>query len=243
MKKLIIHISALLFFAGSAQAAVIGYTSFEEPGLGGRYTDTLDAATDHALINNAGQMVVNYVSTGGELGFSSYYYTTGGSGLSDGDYVGVTDYTPSVGNFTDGSQGFEMQDTDGIMVTTLDAVNLTGYVNATVSMDLFINETGWETDVIRAWVTVDGGVEIDLLNTAGQDIDDLGIENCWRTLQTNLTGYTTAQLSFQLEANAATETIWVDNVVFQGAPVPVPGAMWLAGSGLIALLGIRRRMK
>ena len=26
-----------------------------------------------------------------------------------------------------------------------------------------------------------------------------------------------------------------------GAPVPVPGAIWLLGSGLIALVGIRRR--
>lgn len=234
-----------LLIGNSAQASIIAFTSFEEPGTGSQYIDTLDSATDHSLVNNTGQGPVNYVSMGGELGFSSYYIATGGVGLTDGDFVGVTNNPGAAGSFPHGSQGFVMQDTDGIMITTLDVVNLTGYTNPTVSLDLFINDTGWETsDVVRAWVTVDGGIEIDLINTTGQDIDDLSLEDSWMNLQVGLAGYTTAQLSFELESNSTDETIWIDNIEFEGSPVPVPGAFWLLGTGLIAMIGgLRRRTK
>ncbi len=197
--------------------ALIASTSFEEPGLGGMYTDTLGTAS-HALINNSGQAPVNHTAAGGELGFSSYYTSTGSTGLTDGDFVGVTDYTPVYGgSFTDGTQGFQMQDTDGIMTTTFDAVDISGYTTVAVSVDLFVKADAWEAaDAIRIWVAVDGGTEIDLLNTTGSDIDDLGIEGAWRTETADLSGYSTATLHISLESNAANETIWVDNVRFEG---------------------------
>lgn len=33
------------------------------------------------------------------------------------------------------------------------------------------------------------------------------------------------------------------NILVQGAPVPIPGALWLLGSGLLGLIGLRRRIK
>ena len=202
----------------SGSGTLIAYTSFEEPGTGSKYTDTLGSGTSHTLVNNSGEAPVNYTATGGELGFSSYYTSTGGEGLTDGDYVGVTAYTPVYGgSFTDGSQGFEMQDTDGIMATTLDAADISGYTTVTASADLFVKADAWETaDAIRIWVTVDGGTEIDLINTTGRDIDDLGIEGSWMTVTADLSGYTTATFHVSLEANAANETIWVDNIQFIG---------------------------
>jgi hypothetical protein len=201
-----------------ASGTLIAYTSFEEPGTGGKYTDTLGSETDHALVNNSGEAPVNHTATGGELGFSSTYTTTGGTGLTDADYVGVTTYTPVYGGaFTDGSQGFQMQDTDGIMTTTLDPADLSGYVSVTVSADLFVKADSWETaDAIRIWAEVAGGTEIDLINTTGSDIDDLGIEGAWMTVTADLSGYTSATLHISLESNAANETIWVDNIKFQG---------------------------
>ena len=35
----------------------------------------------------------------------------------------------------------------------------------------------------------------------------------------------------------------VDNIVLEANPVPIPGAVWLLGSGLIAMVGIRRKFK
>ena len=232
----------------TAKANIIAYTSFEEPDLfSGYYTDTLDKSTDHALLSNADQPVVNYTSIGGELGFSSYYTNTRGDvGLTDGDYVGVTNYTPTtIVSYTDGTQGFEMQDADGMMTLTLDTVDLTGYMDTSVSLDLFVNETGWETgsaqDIIRVYVTMNDGMAIDLLNTGTSDIDDLGIEDYWMTFSLDLSGYTSATLSIALDSNAAAEAIYVDNVVFEGSPVPIPAALWLMGSGLVGLISIRRK--
>lgn len=35
----------------------------------------------------------------------------------------------------------------------------------------------------------------------------------------------------------------LDNIVLEANPVPIPGAAWLLGSGLIAMVGIRRKFK
>jgi predicted extracellular nuclease len=184
------------------------------------YTDTGDEATDHDLVNNAGQAPVNYTSTGGELGFDSYYYNTRDDvGLTDGDYVGVTDYTGAVGAYPNGGQGFEIQDADGAMRTTLDTVSLVGYTDVEVSIQYFVQETGWETapeDILHIWVEVDGGATIDLIDSAGSDIDALGIEGSWQTVTQSLAGYTQATLHFELDSNAADESVYFDNVLFSG---------------------------
>ena len=131
-----------------------------------------------------------------ELGFTSFYTNTRGDvGLTDGDWVGVTAFTgpESPGSYTDGTQGFEISDADGKITVTLDTVDLIGRTNPSVSVDYFLAATSWETspeDVVRIWVTVDGGAELDLLNSKGADMDNLGIEASWNTLTHDLTGYT-----------------------------------------------------
>lgn len=241
MRKLVSLLVVVgLFAATSSLAATIAYTSFEEPVTGSIYIDLGDPNVDHALVNHAGEAPVNYTSIGGEIGFTSYYYNTRGDvGLTDGDYVGVTAYTGDVAAFTDGVQGFEFSDCDGYMVTTFDTVAITSPY-ASVSLDVFIKETGWETapaDLARVWVEVDGGVELDILNTAGADIDDLLIEGFWMNLGVDLSGYTTATLHVGLDSNAATENMYVDNIVF--TDVPEPASLGLLALGALAL--IRRR--
>lgn len=224
MEGIMLKILLLLFvFIGFNTAGTIRYTSFEEPPVfpDSQYVDQGDASVDHALLNYENHPYVNYTSTGTELGFTSYYYNTrNGDGLTDGDWVGVTNYATVVGSYPDGSQGFELSDCDGMMTTTFDAVDLSGYSSSYVSLAYFVQETGWESgDSIRIWVEVDGGVVIDLLNTSGSDIDDLGIEGAWDTLEVNLSGYTTATLRIQLDSNAGTEALFIDNIVFSDQPV------------------------
>ncbi|MCB0060682.1 MAG: lamin tail domain-containing protein, partial [Caldilineaceae bacterium] len=201
--------------------ATIAETSFEEPTTGSQYVDTGDAGVDHALVNNSSESPGNYTSTGGELGFSSFYFNTRNDvGLTDGDFVGVTSFTGDVGSFPDGTQGFQMQDADGKMQTSLDAVDISSFSSVQVSLALFVVETGWEADdVIHIFVETDAGT-VDLLNTAGQDIDDLGIEGSWQTLQDALpVAATTATLHFALDSNAAAESIYLDNIQFTGEVV------------------------
>ncbi len=221
-------------------ADLIAYTSFEGlwvPLQKTMYQDTGDKTLDHALSNRPNQPLVNWVQTETDshvLGFSSFYRNTRNDvGLTDGDYVGVTRSAVGLGAYPDGSQGFQMSDTDGLMITSLDSVDLRGFQNPMISFDLYVAETGWELDDhIRAWATVDGGTTMNLLNTQGRDIDALSVEGVWTTFSANLTGYTMATLAFELDSNAGTESIFIDDIEFTGEVVPVPGAFVLAGLGL-----------
>lgn len=162
-----------------AQAEIIEGTSFEEPNaVGGIYTDTGDAAIDHFLVDNAGEPVVNYNSVGGEIGFQSFYGNTrNGVGLTDGDNVGVTSNNSVVTSYTDGSQGFQIQDADGVMSIIFDAVDISGHSDVEVAFDYFLSSTGYESeDRLVAEVTVDSNSPISILDTAGSDIDDLGLK-------------------------------------------------------------------
>jgi hypothetical protein len=206
-------------------ATLVAYTSFEEPELVGGdttlYTDTGDATQDHALSNNAGQPIINFTSTGGEMGYQASYVATrsGEPGLTDGDNVGIYSsnfqFAPADG-FTDGNQGYVVSDPDGKFVLTFDAVDLGAFNSAKLFLDIFVNETGYEADdMVRVYVIADGQ-EIDILNTSGQDIDDLGIEGVWMTKELDLTDKGTVTLVIELDANGGPEEIFIDNIKFIG---------------------------
>ena len=198
-------------------AQEIAYTSFEEPETlypDSEYLDIGNPEEDHSLLNNDEQPLVNYQSIGYELGFQSFYYNTrGGVGLTDGDYVGVTNITNDVDSYPDGNQGFEISDADGYMVAMLDTIDISVYNSILVTLDFFLVETGWESnDILRLWLVFDDTVEIDLLNTEGADIDNLSIEGRWNTLYQNVSGYQKLNVKFGLDCNAETEALYVDNI-------------------------------
>lgn len=213
------------------------HTSFEEAVyVEGKYTD-LDATTNHELLNNGGP-TVSYEG-GGELGFRSFFEKTGSSiGLSDGDFIGITTFTGAVGSFTDGSQGFQLSDTDGLVRVELDTIDLSLVPdNYNLLVDLFINSDGWETsDIVRIWVETDLET-IDLINTAGSDIDELGIEGYWQTLQADLGAASTAKVKFSLVSGSASEAIYVDNIRFDHPPsLKSVTIMEIQGTGQISPL-------
>ncbi len=234
MKKAALFLCLLFGLSQPVLAQVpFATTSFEEStAVGGSYTDTGSAAADHDLVNNAGEPIVDYTSIGGELGFDAYYFNTrAGVGLTDGDYVGVTDYATVVGSYVDSSQGYQISDADGMMTVSIDQVDLTGAIAPFVSIYYFLQETGWEADdSLRIWVEVDGGVEIDLVNTAGSDIDDLAIEGTWNFVQVALTGNSSAILRFQLDSNSGSEAAFFDFVRFSDGPIPVELTSFVAAA-------------
>ena len=236
MKNVLIA-GALAALAGTASAGVIASTSFENAFVGDRYVDTGDAAADHDLVNNAGQSVVDFMDDGVEMGYDAYYRNSRNDvGLTDGDFVGATDFAGTVGSFTDGVQGYEMQDADGTMGMAFDTVNHAG--NWGVSLDLYVQTTGWEADdSIHIWAVVDGGVSVDRFNTIGSDVNDLMVEGAWMSVGLDLSSYTEATLYVELESNSGSEAIYLDNVAFTA--VPTPGTFALLGLG--GLVGSRRR--
>jgi len=203
------------------QNMLLGATSFEEGTAGTQYFDTGDETMDHDLINNPGESEVDFISTGGEIGYDASYISTGGEGLTDGDFVGVSNFTGNVTAFTDGVQGYQMSDTDGVMVLTFDPVDISSCTSVDLSIDLFIEEEGWEaSDALIISVDVDGTIT-DLINTTGTDINTLFIEGTWMPLMSTLSG-TTAILTVSLESNAGGESIYIDNVVFNGLDCGTP---------------------
>ena len=69
------------------------------------------------------------------MGFSLFYRSTGGVGLTDGDYFGTANYTGTVGNYTDGTQGYQMGDVDGSTTLILDSVTADS-----MALDIFVQE-------------------------------------------------------------------------------------------------------
>ena len=217
-----------LVAAGTTANAEILFTQgFEgEDYLGGKYfADNPDGILEGEtffLVNNPEQAAVN-----GE-GFYATMTYTGNSGLSDGDFVGVSSFTGIVGSYSEGTQGYQISDSDGIFNLYLD-----GVAGATsVSLDYFVKSDGYETaDLIS--ISAGGVVGLD---TVGQDIDDLDIEGEWRTI--TWTNLTSSEVVISVDFNSSSEAIYIDNVQWSSTPIPAPGALALLG-----LAGLARRRR
>ncbi|UAB80230.1 choice-of-anchor I family protein [Marixanthomonas sp. SCSIO 43207] len=234
MKKITFLAALLISAIAVAQTETIASTSFEEPSTGSQYTDTGDASVAHDLINNVDESPVDFTQVADEIGFNARYepYTTPSNGLTDGDFVGVTSFVGDVANYTDGVQGYQLSDSDGNMIVEFDAVDFTDYTNNTISVDYFINETGYEgdgtvnessSDRIRIYVKDEtNSTEIDILNTEGSDINDLGIEGSWITGTVTIPDDITATLVVEVRTNSGSEAIYLDNIKFEGEPAADP---------------------
>jgi hypothetical protein len=227
MKK-ITFLAAILISAASF--AQIAKTSFEEPdAIGGKYFDLDDPISAHTLADNAGEPWVNFPATGSEMGFNASYapYDSPGDGLSDGDFVGVTSFTPT-GNdpYPDGNNGYQISDVDGNYILEFDTVNLTGASSPTLSLNYYIADTGYEgngtaneqgDDRIRIYVKdLTNANEIDILNSTGTNINDMGIQGSWLTGNVDLTTNTTVQLVIEVRCNSSNEAFFFDNINVNG---------------------------
>ncbi len=238
MKKLTLFTA---FLMGAVSFAQVAKTSFEEPeALSGEYTDTGDANVAHDLINNTDEPLVDFLSTGDEMGFNATYtpYDTPDVGLTDGDLVGVTDSKPSsTVTFTDGAKGYRMSDIDGNMKLEFDQVDLTVIILASISLDFLlsinsnatngnyegdgtVNSSG--SDRLRIYVKdITNNTEIDLFNSTGQDLDEFvpfsngEYQLQWQNITEN-TPSSIVQLVIEGRTNAGTESFWFDNIFIDG---------------------------
>ena len=202
---------------GCSGSYVVAHTSFEDPFTisSVKYTDTGDDSVDRYLWNNLNQPHVSHnQSSGSEMGFSLYYESNGGVGLTDGDYFGTVNYTGTVGNFTDGNNGYQMSDVDGVTTLILDSVNAE-YVN----FDMFLQNTSYETSTpIDYLVILFNGTnsQVQILNTTGYDIDGdfQSYLGNWTSVVTDISSAGAGTLEVTFSSNAATESLFLDNIEF-----------------------------
>jgi len=208
--------------SGCSSQSVVGYTSFEDPFTiaSVKYNDTGDASVSRYLWNNANEPHIAHNQTNGsEMGFTLYYTSTGSVGLTDGDYFGTINYTGTVGNFTDGNNGYQMSDVDGIATLALD--DITAEV---MTFDFFLQDTGYETSnpvdyqVIRF---VGANSDIEIINTTGYDIDTDNSSwlDTWTTMTVMIGAAGHGHLEVEFSSNAAYESLYLDNIQFTSTVV------------------------
>jgi len=209
--------------SGCSSQSVVGYTSFEDPFTiaSVKYTDTGDASVSRYLWNNGTSEphIAHNQTNGSEMGFTLYYTSTGGVGLTDGDYFGTINYTGTVGNFTDGNNGYQMSDVDGIATLALD--DITAEV---MTFDFFLQDTGYETSnpvdylVIRF---VGANSDIEIVNTTGYDIDTDNSSwlDTWTTMTVMIGAAGHGHLEVEFSSNSAMEALYLDNIQFTSTVV------------------------
>ena len=222
---------------------VVGYTSFEEPETTGGATVRVyrDVATPpiapHELSNYPNQNPVAYAacsnynaSVGGpiELGFRAFYEPhglTSGFGLTGGAKIGVIGDAGTSqrgdlngGGFApDGTQYYELEDTNGFVFIAIDPVTVREYSNVQMRAWIHVESTTWEPrDYIKVWAS-DADEEADVVLLEGTDLDTQAavttghvVENTWTEYVSPLYGFTAVSMNFGLLADSNTEEVWFD---------------------------------
>jgi hypothetical protein len=243
MKRILaVSITMFLLFCGisTAQADVIAYTGFEEPAAStSKYTQS--GTPGSALPTQSG--VTTSYAGGNELGFETYLIDGSGPsvGSESGDYIGVSDYYAYNGN-----NGYEMEDVDNQVQLVIETVDLTGWTDVTVSSYVKFKLNSYSdyenSDRVAMYVLTDVGT-FTLFDLEGEDaLDDHAEEYTYFHYSVDIDDSATwATLVLDVTTNGSGEGAMVDDIYFNGSPVPVPGAVWLLGSGLLAAVGLRRK--
>ncbi len=203
--------------SGCSGTYVVAHTSFEDPFTisSVKYTDTGNESIDRYLWNNANEPhIAHNQTTGSEMGFSLYYESNGGVGLTDGDYFGTINYTGTVGNFTNGDNGYQMSDVDGITILQLDSVSA-----ETLTFDMFLQDTAYETSspVDYLIITFKGAnSDVSILDTTGYDIDASfsSYLGTWTTTTVSISTAGQGFLEVEFSSNSAMEALYLDNIEF-----------------------------
>lgn len=248
MKHLFFSLLIVLGLSVNSWAQFVAGTGFEDPAVvGSVYTDLIDVRTDHALADNSGEPVVNFTALGSpptnEIGFTSFYTDTrgSGSGIGDGDTIGV-----SSANVNTGSNSFSFNDPDGLLTLTTDSIDISTSGSVRLSLWYFINNTGFESnDNFFASISVDGGSDTFITfreaggPVVGNDIE--GLTGAWTQAISPVFSGNSVVLTFGVDFNSETETLFLDDIGVSTIPEPSTYALILGGLAIGVVIWKRRR--
>ena len=205
-----------------SSSGTVAYTSFEDPFTNGaKYYDTGNQSLSRYLWNNANEPdIAHNQTTGAEMGFTLYYTSTGGVGLTDGDYFGTANYTGTVGNYTDGTQGYQMGDVDGMATLTLDDVTADS-----MTFDLYVqggSSNSYENSDYLVVKFVGSSSTLELVNVTGAtgSSNNGGFANymgVWTSFSSNISSLGQGNLVIDFTSNSQSESVYMDNVIFTSA--------------------------
>ncbi|MCX2745765.1 DUF5689 domain-containing protein [Mangrovivirga sp. M17] len=192
---------------------ILAYNSFEEGTTGWKYFDTGDSSLDHDLVNNDGEPSIEMEGTGNEMAFDAYYYNTLNlTGLTEGEYSGVTSYTGTVGSYVDGSKGYQLSSVKGLVTLTFAEVALTGHTNYAVSLSYFIDNSLVTNEYLKiSVITNDGTIVLFDSTTDAYDLDT------WTEASASLDGKTSAQLVIEFQEASDSKTVYFDDIKITGS--------------------------
>ncbi len=162
----------------------------------------------------------------------------------DNNYDGYTweQNNNSSWNFTGGSGGFAIADSysswadDWYDTLVSPIIDVTGMTDLTVSAQISYQhdteggyaDVAYSTDNGATWKPIDEWTET-YQGAASWNID----------LDTGVTGFMLAFEYYQPEWSYY--EYQVDDIVVEGSAVPLPVAVWLLGSGILGIMGLRKR--
>jgi len=205
--------------SGCTSNSIVAFTSFEDPFTNGaKYYDTGNESVSRHLWNNANEPHVSHnKTTGDEMGFTLYYTSTGGVGLTDGDFFGTANYTGTVGNFTEGAQGYQMGDVDGTTTLSLDSV-----AADSMSLDIFVqggSSNSYEASDNLIIRFVGSTSTVELVNVtgatgAGNNGGFATYMGVWTSFSSDISSQGIGNLEIEFTSNSQTESVYIDNVAF-----------------------------
>ncbi|MEP0367758.1 MAG: hypothetical protein ABJN36_00050 [Cyclobacteriaceae bacterium] len=210
-------------------AITFGYTSFEEPTAG--LVNNYPSQDGVEQVNVEGENSVDYVSTGGEMGFNTSYVAGQEGGADSGLLFGVSKFTSDtewgydLGSFTDGVQAYSTSDADGLAEIVFDELTIPGEIGLLqISLDLWFSDSSWEEDdeIDLIWRTTDGDELILSLRSDGASMtnssDGSGdvIVDQWTSFVAEVSSIKTGSLVIQIGTDSGSEIAFIDNIVIKG---------------------------
>lgn len=222
------------------------------------------AAADVILLEDFEDADVTYATSVPEFtdGSGDFFIRTDGS-----DHGGFVGYSNIQGTSYFAGMDLDGEGADLPLTMTFENIDISSYTNLSFSALFAEDDEGanqdWDNpDYFRAQYSIDGGAYQNLLafendgstyNSApyqDTDFDGIGdgteLTDIFSQFSADIAGTgSTLDLQFTFQLDSGDEDIAIDNVLVEGdySAVPVPAAVWLLGSGLIALVGVRRKKR
>lgn len=203
---------------------VLASTSFEEPLAG--LVNNYSAQEGTGQINVEGLNSVDYVSTGGEMGFDLSYLPGQEGGEDDEVYFGVTNVVSEpdawdIGFFQDGAQAYVTSDADGLAELVFDQISIpSGTEFLKIRLSTYFVDASWEEDdeFDVFWRTNSGDELLLSFRSNGESMTDAPDGNGnilidqWFTFDAFVDNIDNGRLVIQIGTNSGSEVAFIDAI-------------------------------